>query len=115
MFILKIFRNYSIIIREILVGWVFLPLMDVLADPNIINSIVILSITYKSKKTAKGNMNLEMVTFLENFSTIDKKVSPFATNLNKIKNNTDLLYAFMQFLKKQEHVHLLQFCLDVGK
>lgn len=95
-------------------GWVFLPLMDVLADPSIINAIVILSITYKSKKTSKDNVNIEMVNFLENFSSNDKKVSPFATNLNKIKNNTDLLYAIMQFLKKQEHVHLLQFCLDVG-
>ncbi|XP_018573959.1 sorting nexin-14 isoform X2 [Anoplophora glabripennis] len=106
-------RNYSVIIREILVGWVFLPLMDVLADPNIINYIVILSITYKSKKATKRNVNMEMVTFLENYATVNKKISPFAINLNKIKNNTDLLYAFMQFLKKQEHVHLLQFCLDV--
>lgn len=98
-----------------MVGWVFLPLMDVLADPNIINYLVILSITYKSKKTTKSCADMEMVTFLENYAIINKKISPFAINLNKIKNNTDLLYAFMQFLKKQEHVHLLQFCLDVGK
>ncbi|KAJ8911435.1 hypothetical protein NQ315_005968 [Exocentrus adspersus] len=107
-------RNYRVIIREILAGWLFLPLMDVLADPNVLNYVVILAVNHKSKKTAKNSTeNAVMVNFLENFAAVDDRVSPFATNLNKIKNNTDLLYSFMQFLKKQEHVHLLQFCLDV--
>lgn len=103
-------------IREIVAGWVFLPLMDVLADPNIINYLVILGVTYKSKKFPKTDRKEDTVEFLENFAKNDSsKVSSFAANLNKIKNNTDLLYAFMQFLKKQDHVNLLQFCLDVGK
>ncbi|KAG5876709.1 hypothetical protein JTB14_038026 [Gonioctena quinquepunctata] len=107
-------RNYSIIMREILAGWVFLPLMDILADPNIINSLVILAITYKPKKSSKTQRTKETVEFLCNYAlNNNKKLSSFATNLNKIKNNTDLLYAFMQFLKKQDHVNLLQFCLDV--
>ncbi|XP_074032931.1 sorting nexin-14 isoform X2 [Leptinotarsa decemlineata] len=106
-------RNYSIIMREILAGWVFLPLMDVLADPNIINSLVILVITYKPKKSLKSVKNVETVEFLHNYALSNDKKTSFATNLNKIKNNTDLLYAFMQFLKKQDHVNLLQFCLDV--
>lgn len=97
-------------------GWVLLPLMDVLADSNIINYLVIIALTYKSKKHSKINVNEENVEFLFNFGHKDSdKMSSFATNLNKIKNNTDLLYAFMQFLKKQDHVNLLQFCLDVGK
>nr|CAH7759735.1 unnamed protein product [Callosobruchus chinensis] len=105
-------RNYSVMMREILAGWVFLPLMDVMANPNIINSLVILAVTYKSKKVPKHQKE-EYVEFLNNYITVDKKVSSFATNLNKIKNNTELLYAFMQFLKKQDNVNLLQFCLDV--
>ncbi|CAG9770654.1 unnamed protein product [Ceutorhynchus assimilis] len=107
-------KNYSILIRELLSGWVLLPLMDVLADPNIINSLVIIAVNYKSSKHQKFQQFVPEVEFLHNFVKIDNsKKSPFATNLNKIKNNTELLYAFMQFLKKQEQVYLLQFCLDV--
>lgn len=117
MIFMKIFcRNYTVVIREILAGWVLLPLMDVIANPNIINYLVILSMTYKSKKGSREYVNEESVEFLINFSCGDsEKRSSFAMNLNKIKNNTNLLYAFMQFLKKQDHVNLLQFCLDVGK
>lgn len=89
--------------------------MDALADPNIINYLVILSVTYKPKKVAKSNGDDQTVEFLYNFECKYKtKISSFATNLNKIKNDTSLLYAFMQFLKKQDNVNLLQFCLDVG-
>jgi uncharacterized FlgJ-related protein len=87
--------------------------MDVLADPNIINSLVILAITYKSKNQQKKKTPIEKVKFLESFIT-NNQISSFATDLNTIKGNTELLYAFMQFLKREEHVHLLQFCLDVG-
>ncbi|XP_057664607.1 sorting nexin-14-like isoform X1 [Diorhabda carinulata] len=106
-------RNFSVMMREILAGWVFLPMMDVIADPNILNYLVILAITYKSKKTTKNNQIDEEVEFLCNYTSSKSKVSSFATNLNKIKNNTDLLYSLMQFLKNHDHVNLLQFCLDV--
>jgi sorting nexin-14 len=106
-------KNYVVLIREIVAGWVLLPLMDVLADPNIINSLVILAITYKSKNQQKKKTPIEKVKFLESFVT-NNQISSFATDLNTIKGNTELLYAFMQFLKREEHVHLLQFCLDVG-
>ncbi|CAG9818827.1 unnamed protein product [Phaedon cochleariae] len=106
-------RNYSVIMREILSGWVFLPLMDVLADPNIINSLVILTTTYKPKKTFKISRDGDYVEFLYSNVNINRKSSSFAMTLNKIKNKPDLLYAFMQFLKKYDHVNMLQFCLDV--
>lgn len=101
--------------REILCGWVFLPMMDVIADPNILNQLVILALTYKSKKTIKSNKVVEEVEFLYNYVSPEKKISSFSTSLTKIKKDTELLYAFMQFLKNQDHVNLLQFCLDVGK
>lgn len=106
-------NNYTVLIREILSGWVLLPLMDVLADPNIINSLVILSMTYKKTKTQIRIKNVQKVQFLENFIKENNQISSFVIDLNTIKKNTDLLYAFMQFLKKEDHVHLLQFCLEV--
>ncbi|XP_050301492.1 sorting nexin-14-like isoform X2 [Anthonomus grandis grandis] len=107
-------KNSSVLIRELLSGWVLLPLMDVLADPNIINSLVIIAVNYKSNKSQKNVQPIKEVEFLHDFVQVEPlRTSPFATSLSKIKNDTELLYAFMQFLKKQEQVHLLQFCLDV--
>ncbi|CAG9861895.1 unnamed protein product [Phyllotreta striolata] len=106
-------RNFSIMMREILSGWVFLPMMDAIADPNIINYLVILITSYRSKKSSKLNQNAHEVEFLSNYVSCEKKTSSFSTSLTKIKKDTDLLYAFMQFLKNQDHVNLLQFCLDV--
>ncbi|XP_030750868.1 sorting nexin-14-like isoform X2 [Sitophilus oryzae] len=107
-------KNYSVLLREILAGWVLLPLMDVLADPNIINHLVIIATNYRPGKSSKVLSTANNVEFLENFIAVDdNSTSSLAINLNKIKNNVELLYAFMQFLKKEEQVHILQFCLDV--
>lgn len=100
--------------REIIAGWVLLPLMDVLADPNIINYVTILAATYKSKSASQDSQQQEKVEFLHNFSNRVKKSSALTSDLKTIRKDTDLLYAFMQFLKKENSVHLLQFCLDVG-
>lgn len=109
-----IFRNYAVLMREIIAGWVLLPLMDVLADPNIINYVTILAITHKSRSSVHDTQQQENVEFLHNFSNRIKKSSALTSDLKTIRKDTDLLYAFMQFLKKENSVHLLQFCLDVG-
>lgn len=101
--------------REIIAGWVLLPLMDVIADPNMINSLVILLATYKHKGHHALSKNNNKVEFLHNFTNKDMKQSAFACNLKTVLKSTDLLYAFMQFLKKEGPVHILQFCLDIGK
>lgn len=105
------------LLRELLSGWVLLPLMDVISDPNIINSLVILAVNYKSTKTPRSVSQSGEVELLYNFFQSDEspRQSAFAFSLNKIKNTPELLYALMQFLKKEAQVHLLQFCLDVGK
>lgn len=90
--------------------------MDVVADPNIINSLVILAVNYKTSRSQRPHHFSPEVDFLCTLVQVDSsKRSPFAISLNRIKNSTDQFYAFMQFLKKHEQVHLLQFCLDVGE
>ena len=36
------YRNFSVLIRELLSGWILLPITDVLADPAIVNSLLLL-------------------------------------------------------------------------
>ncbi|KAK9877963.1 hypothetical protein WA026_020181 [Henosepilachna vigintioctopunctata] len=107
--------NYFTLFREIVAGWVLLPFMDVVSDPNIINSLIILGSNYKLKPKMWKN-SVGKKEFLENFGCIShEKKSLFFKDLNEIKEDTELLYTFMQFLKCEGHVHLLQFCLDVDE
>lgn len=108
-------KNYFVLIREIFAGWVLLPLMDILADPNIINYLVIYCATRKPSETIHSQEDCVKVQLLYNFSNKVQHKSSFATDLKSVRKSTDLLYCFMQFLKRQRSVHLLQFCLDVGK
>lgn len=107
--------NYTILIREIIAGWVLLPMMDVVASPNVINSLVILCATYKYNKNTVSSKHQKQVQFLHNFSIETYRNSSFACDLKSVLKSTELLYAFMQFLKKEGPVHILQFCLDIGK
>jgi hypothetical protein len=36
------YRNFSVLIRELLSGWILLPITDVLADPAVVNSLLVL-------------------------------------------------------------------------
>jgi hypothetical protein len=36
------YRNFSVLIRELLSGWILLPVTDVLADPAVVNSLLLL-------------------------------------------------------------------------
>jgi hypothetical protein len=35
-------RNFSVLIQELLSGWILLPITDVLADPAVVNSLLLL-------------------------------------------------------------------------
>ena len=105
--------------RELLAGLVLLPLMDVIADPNLIN-LLIIQATNKTSKPLKPLNPLDRVVFLERFV---QKVQPQHQNGNEggasssddetILTNQSQLYAFMQFLKKEGAVDVLRFYLDV--
>lgn len=106
--------------RELLACWVFLPLMDVLANPNWLNAMIIAATDKPSPNKQKLVQSTEpKVMFLANF--IDK------TNNNETKQKSDhpngndddilrdqhQLYMFMQFLKREGAVDILRFYLDV--
>ncbi|KAK3930284.1 Sorting nexin-14 [Frankliniella fusca] len=102
------------LMRELLAGWVLLPLSDVLADPSILNSLLLLLLGHQQLTQYKDADNEPQVKFLEKFVDYSPKYSSaLHPDLSNILNNQKLLYAFMQFLKGERSVHILQFCLDV--
>lgn len=68
------FRNFNALIRELLAGWVLLPLADVLADPSILNSLLLLLLGHQQLTQYKDD-NDPKVKFLEKFVGIPSKTS----------------------------------------
>lgn len=107
--------NNKIILREILANWVLLPAMDALADPDNINTLVILS-THHEGAFAQS-LDSVNVPLLHSWAMppllIEKPPDSLKPSLEEILNNPQLLYLFMQHIKETGPVHLLQFCLDI--
>uniref|UniRef100_A0A671YXK5 Sorting nexin 14 n=1 Tax=Sparus aurata TaxID=8175 RepID=A0A671YXK5_SPAAU len=102
-------RSLTLLIREVLAGSVFLPSMDYLADPDTVNHLLLIFIDNSPVSTA---LPLLTATFLFAFSpSLSQQV--LKLELKEIREQQDLLFRFMNFLKQEGAVHVLQFCLAV--
>ncbi|XP_069690974.1 sorting nexin-14-like isoform X2 [Periplaneta americana] len=107
-------KNFSVLIRELLSGWILLPITDVLADPAIVNSLLLLLLDNYTL-SQYPNRPPTRVEFLARFvsSVPVSHGSALRLDLSSVLKDQSLLYPFMQFLKGEGSVNILQFCLDV--
>ncbi|XP_055011759.1 sorting nexin-14-like isoform X2 [Boleophthalmus pectinirostris] len=106
-------RSLTLLIREILAGSVFLPSLDYLADPDTVNHLILLFIDNSPPEKATEPSSA-MVPFLQKYADPrSKKPSVLKLELREIRQQQDLLFRFMNFLKHEGAVHVLQFCLAV--
>ncbi|XP_039641804.1 sorting nexin-14-like isoform X9 [Perca fluviatilis] len=106
-------RSLTLLIREVLAGSVFLPSMDYLADPDTVNHLLLIFIDNAPPEEAMEPTST-LVPFLQRYSDIrNKKPSVLKLELREIREQQDLLFRFMNFLKQEGAVHVLQFCLAV--
>ncbi|XP_024909789.1 sorting nexin-14 isoform X5 [Cynoglossus semilaevis] len=106
-------RSLTLLIREVLAGSVFLPSMDYLADPDTVNHLVLIFIDNSPPEDA-SEPSSALVPFLQKYAdTRNKKSSVLKLELKEIREQQDLLFRFMNFLKQEGAVHVLQFCLAV--
>uniref|UniRef100_A0AAQ5Z505 Sorting nexin-14 n=1 Tax=Amphiprion ocellaris TaxID=80972 RepID=A0AAQ5Z505_AMPOC len=106
-------RSLTLLIREVLAGSVFLPSMDYLADPDTVNHLILIFIDNSPPEEATEPTST-LVPFLQKYSDIrNKKPSVLKLELKEIREQQDLLFRFMNFLKQEGAVHVLQFCLAV--
>lgn len=126
--------------RELLACWVLLPLMDVLANPHWLNTMIIAITNPSSSSRArmiepKGERVMFLANFVDPKSITSEQIlmnveannfQPFMyfpvesknQKKNTVKDNKFLtdqhqLYMFMQFLKREGAVDILRFYLDV--
>uniref|UniRef100_A0A3Q0R078 Sorting nexin 14 n=1 Tax=Amphilophus citrinellus TaxID=61819 RepID=A0A3Q0R078_AMPCI len=97
-------RPLALLLREVMAGSVILPTMDFMADP--------VSSTGIPEPAAEPPSPL--VPFLQKYEDIrSQKPSVLKLELREIREQQDLLFRFMNFLKQEGAVHVLQFCLTV--
>uniref|UniRef100_A0A5G2RDE0 Sorting nexin 14 n=1 Tax=Sus scrofa TaxID=9823 RepID=A0A5G2RDE0_PIG len=106
-------RSLTLLLREILSGSVFLPSLDFLADPDVVNHLLIIFIDDSPPEKATEPPS-PLVPFLQKFAEPrNKKPSVLKLELKQIREQQDLLFRFMNFLKQEGAVHVLQICLTV--
>ncbi|XP_053501718.1 sorting nexin-14 isoform X4 [Ictalurus furcatus] len=106
-------RSLSLLIREVMTGSVFLPTMDFMADPDTVNHMVLLFIDDTPPEPATEPPSA-LVPFLQKYAdSRNKHPSVLKLDLKEIREQQDLLFRFMSFLKQEGAVHVLQFCLAV--
>ncbi|KAL1137861.1 hypothetical protein AAG570_009557 [Ranatra chinensis] len=108
---------FSVIASEVIAGWLLLPIGAV-ADVTVMNNLFLI-LTSNQPLDQYPNDQSERVEFLKKFTEnkigLDCSASGLHPDMCTILKDQSLLYTFMQFLKDQNAVHILQFCLDVGE
>ncbi|CAL9691933.1 unnamed protein product [Knipowitschia caucasica] len=106
-------RSLCLLLTEVLSGSVVLPSMDVLADPDMVNHLVLLFVD-SSPPEEPPDAPSPLVPFLHRYANCsDNKASVLKLQFQQIRDQQDLLFRFMNFLKQEGAVHVLQFCLTI--
>ncbi|XP_031436916.1 sorting nexin-14-like isoform X2 [Clupea harengus] len=104
-------RSLAYLLREVMTGSVVLPTMDFMADPDTLNHMVLIFIDDSPPEPALEPPSA-LVPFLQKYAhPRNKKPSVLKLELKGIREQQDLLFRFMSFLKAEGAVHVLQFCL----
>ncbi|XP_037606254.1 sorting nexin-14-like isoform X2 [Sebastes umbrosus] len=106
-------RSLALLLREVMAGSVMLPTMDFMADPDTVNLMVLIFLDETPPEEATDPPSVP-VPFLQKYADVSgKKASVLKLDLKEIREQQDLLFRFMNFLKQEGAVHVLQFCLAV--
>uniref|UniRef100_A0A4W4F3X1 Sorting nexin 14 n=1 Tax=Electrophorus electricus TaxID=8005 RepID=A0A4W4F3X1_ELEEL len=101
----------TLLIREVLAGSVILPSMDYLADPDTVNHLLLIFIDNSPVRFIMLHGIVSHTEFQEHRRA--PKIKVLKLELQEIREQQDLLFRFMNFLKQEGAVHVLQFCLTV--
>ncbi|XP_077442886.1 sorting nexin-14-like isoform X2 [Stigmatopora argus] len=106
-------RSLALLLREVMSGSVVLPAMDFAADPDTVN-LMVLKFVDDTPSEAAAEAPSPRVPFLHKYADRGgDRPSVLKLELKEIREQQELLFRFMNFLKQECAVHVLQFCLDV--
>ncbi|KAF0311748.1 Sorting nexin-14 [Amphibalanus amphitrite] len=104
----------GLLLRELLAGAVLRPLLDLLADPDTVNQLLLLLLSPEKLDPCPVD-NSPSVELLLHWTQTSRPPpgSALAVDLSGVLKSADLLYALMQCLKERGALNLVQFCLAV--
>lgn len=108
-------KSLCVLLREVLSGCIVLPAMDVLADPDKVNNLLLIVLD-KSPLYESPDPPSNLVPVLVGFShSIRSKndTTNLQLKLSDILSDPELLFPFMQFMKSEASVNVLQFYLSI--
>ncbi|KAK3708732.1 hypothetical protein QZH41_015164 [Actinostola sp. cb2023] len=107
-------RSLIALLRELLSGAVLLTLMDKLSDPDFVNSLWLVFLD-KQAMVASNQPPSSRIPFLKNFarSRAPLRNSALHLSLGEILHSQTALFPFMQFMRKEAALNVLQFCLTI--
>lgn len=99
------------LVREVGAGSLLQLAMNTIADPDIVNNMILIFLDDTPPPVAV-KIPSKPVPFLTDFSEpLSQNNSCLHLELEDIMNQSELLYTFMQFMKREAAVSVLQFCL----
>ncbi len=105
-------RSLVVLLREIVSGVLLLSSMDVIADPDIINNLLI--IFFDKASPDCHDPPSPQVNILSSFAhPLSKNRSYLHLEMSDILGDNEILFPFMQFMKSEASVNVLQFYLSV--
>ncbi|XP_071813146.1 sorting nexin-14-like isoform X2 [Apostichopus japonicus] len=104
----------KVFLREIVACKVFLPAMDVVSDPDVVNLLLYLFFDPEAM-VPSTEPPTKQVSMLQSFcdENVSTRESALHFKAEEIMNNRDLLFPFIQFMRKEGSLNILQFCLTV--
>ncbi|XP_078691064.1 sorting nexin-14-like isoform X6 [Branchiostoma floridae x Branchiostoma belcheri] len=107
-------KSLCALLRELLSASVLMPAIDKIADPDFVNNLMLIFLDETPMAVATEPPSHD-VDLLAHFSQPRQAPTESALRLDlpDIMNNQTTLFRFMQFLKDEASVHVLQFCLSV--
>ncbi|RXG68734.1 Sorting nexin-14 [Armadillidium vulgare] len=101
-------------LQELLGRFLILQGMDLLADPDIVNFLFLLLFDDESLPIPPDTPEPK-VLLLKSFSSVNThpRNSSMRSNLSSVLKDQNLLYLFHSFLKAEEAINILSFCLAV--
>lgn len=108
-------KTFLVMMRELLAGVVLLPSVDVLCDPDILNNLLLPANPDDSSSEGASMQASPRVAVLKHYEAKSElpKNKNLKLHLTTILSNNDLLFPFMQFMKAESSVNVLQFYLVI--
>jgi len=107
-------KSAMVLLRELMTNIILVPTAEKISDPDFVNQLLLVLLDDEPLKEATKSPSPN-VCVLESFAKprAAQTTSALSLSVFELIHNTNLLLPFMQFMRKEGGLNVLQFCLDI--